>query len=95
MGKFYRVIISEPNMFIIHKGRQLRTPVNIKIPESELELFKMKIRQLGINEYSIDDFSEETIKVDPVEIKEEIIVDESFESDDKPSSILDVLMKDQ
>ena len=94
MGKYYRIKINEPNMFIIYKGRQLRTPINIKIHESELELFKMKIRQLGINEYSIEDFIEENIDTPPIEINEEIIVNENFESTNKSSSILDVLMKD-
>jgi len=97
MGKCYKVNIETPNLFIVHKRRQLRTPVSITVPESEIELIKMKIRQIGTPDYSIEEIKENNYitPMESIEFKDEVIVDESFEKKPQSTSILDILLDEK
>ena len=95
MEKYYKVRVSTPNLFINHKGRQIRTPVELKLHESELDLFKMKMRQVGTSEFSIDEYNtDHNIRTENVIINDEIIVEEDFNLDES-SSILESLLKEK
>ena len=95
MKEFYRVIINTPNLFIIHKGKQIRTPINLKVHISELDLFKMKIRQFGIDDYSIEEYNELKYDIASVQIENEVLVDEYPIEKEGSSNILEQLIKEK
>ncbi len=53
MEKKYKVNLNDPGRLIFLKNREVRTPVEVEVRESELDYIKLKIRAHGIIDYSI------------------------------------------
>jgi len=97
MEKFYRVKIGTPNKFFVHRGRSVRSPVELKVTEKELKIIKMRILSDGILDYSVSEISDEKIITDiPLVIGEEVIVNKDIKDElSGPKSILDNLLIDE
>lgn len=61
--KRYNIKIKTKNKMIPIKGRMIRSPVEFSVPESKLSFYKLMIKKLSINEYTITDFVGEEIKL--------------------------------
>lgn len=70
----YKVEIFTPNKFFIIKGRPVRSPFETIATESELKMFKMKIKADGILDYNISPLYDDFSFLDQEEVKSENIV---------------------
>lgn len=86
--KRFVVKISDLGRVIVFKNREVRTPVELEVPESQLAEIKAKVRANGISNYSISlarDKSEEEFTIPEIDDEEEPLE----EQEEKPKSLLE------
>jgi len=96
---YYTLEVKTPNKLLLHKGRSVRTPAKFTLTEQEVKLFRVMLRQVGAEEYSIRSKDEVDGQVSlekkftPEEV-EEVIIEEIADSEEETKSILDQLVRD-
>ena len=96
----YRVKITSPNHFIIHKSKQVRTPAEfINVYEHELTSLKSQIYRLSLD-YTVtkeNDSIEDIIEDVPItESRKEVQIEELYNKEvDKPVTIMDKLIAEE
>jgi len=96
----YILEVKTPNKLLTHKGRPIRTPAKFTLTKEEVKLFKVMLRQVGAEEYSIrskDEVDKEFNlykKFVPVTEVEEVVIEEIFDDENETRSILDQLVMD-
>lgn len=67
---YYILKISEKNVLLNSKNKKpMRTPFEIKIPESDKNFWDIQIRSKGISDYSFIALEQPEVKNDPPRIK--------------------------
>jgi len=98
----YILEVKTPGKLLNHRGRTIRTPAKFDITEKEIKNFKMVLRQVGAEDYSIrskevdkekNEYKEISIP-EPKEVTHEVIVEEIMDDEEETKSVLDQLIKD-
>jgi len=93
----FRVEIGAPSRVIVFKNRSMRTPVELIVWESDLELLRLRLNLEQIVDYTITLLGEETeVLTTPVlQIHENVITEPTVEEleNSEPKSTLEKLLK--
>ena len=98
MERKYKVNLNDPGRLIFLKNREVRTPVEVEVRESELDYIKLKIRTNGIVDYSIslvkDEVSMLDLSFENDKEMEEPLVEELEECSQEPKTLLEKLSQE-
>lgn len=98
MKRKYKVNINDPGRLIFFRNREVRTPVEVEVLESELDYIKLKIRANGIVDYSISLVNNEVSMLDLSfendKEMEEPLVEELEECNQEPKTLLEKLSQE-
>lgn len=54
----YIIDVQTPSKLITYKNRQVRTPASFLVPEKDIQFFKVMLRQVGAEEYTVQSKSD-------------------------------------
>ena len=97
--KKYKVRVDVPGKVIFFRNKEIRTPFDLELDDSDITLFKFAMNSSGISKYTIEDNKndDETTWEDiiVVEDKDVVIEDLYIEEEKEPKTILEKLLRDE
>ena len=93
MKKF--LIIRDTNKIIYFKNRQVRTPVTLKVTDNDLKTLHIALRMADIRDFEVTTEDPNSIEKENIFIEEnkEVMVEDLEVEEEKPSTILEELMR--
>jgi hypothetical protein len=95
--KNFLVNVTTHGMIKLPNGRSVRTPVIMKLNESELQSLKVQLKAKGL-EYHVENVSEDLEEKEIVNISKRVIIEELTtikKNDAEPKTFLDKLILDE
>jgi hypothetical protein len=93
----YKVRVDIPGKLIFFKNRKIRTPFELTLTDVDMKLARRILASNGVTEYSIekitDDASDDSWEDIILSTKEEIVIEDLFEEEKEPSTLLEKLMR--
>lgn len=96
--KKYMVRVEIPGKVVFFNNRKIRTPFEIELADSDINLFKFAMNSSGISDYTIEDFKEQTEDTWENEILKPVdkdVVIEDLYIEEEPNTILEKLLRDE
>lgn len=86
--------ILDRNKVLRFKGRQIRTPVDIKVTEKDLKVLKVILLASDIKDYKlVNEKHKDSIPDLVLEVVEENVIVEELKVEDSPTTILEKLIR--
>jgi hypothetical protein len=96
--KKYMVRVEIRGKVVFFNNRKIRTPFQIELADSDINLFKFAMNSSGISEYTIEDFKEQTEDtweekiIKPVD--KDVVIEDLY-IEEEPNTILEKLLRDE
>jgi hypothetical protein len=96
--KKFKVKVEVPGKVVFFNNRKIRTPFELELDDSDINLFKFAMNSSGILNYEIEENkpdSENTWEEEILKPLDKDVVIEDLYIEEEPTTILDKLLKDE